>query len=159
MMDDFTQDEGYNPPFANSSLGFTGAYREYYDKGFLDARNGVPYCDPFAPSGHERDVSYTDQLNYYYYSGYHAVDRGVRIKETINVISGSDEDEIFRVKTFVQELSKVQEKYIDELINDIYNKNYSISKEKLGEYLFDYIFNWTIDEIEDFTTYLKRFEA
>lgn len=45
------------------------------------------------------------------------------------------DDQIFRVKDFINELSKVQDSYFSGLV-----KNLNISKET-EDYLFDYVFN------------------
>jgi hypothetical protein len=49
------------------------------------------------------------------------------------------EDEIFRVKTFINELQKVQDKYFQDLVSELH-----LTSEG-EEFLFDYIFNETED--------------
>jgi hypothetical protein len=62
------------------------------------------------------------------------------------------EDEIFRVKKFINELTNVQTAYFDKLVQD-YNFN-----EKGNDWLFDYIFNSGEDgEIMDFEEYVNHF--
>ena len=62
------------------------------------------------------------------------------------------EDEIYKVKTFINELQKVQEGYFDKLVEDL-----NISKD--GEdWLFDYIHNYSINEFDDFQHYLNGFD-
>lgn len=60
----------YNPPSKENwySTGyFDDTYKEYYDLGY----NAKEYKEPFEPSGHERDTTYHDELNYWYYVGYY----------------------------------------------------------------------------------------
>jgi hemerythrin len=59
------------------------------------------------------------------------------------------DDAINRVKTFINELQKVQDKYFDDLVDDL-----NISKE-LNDWLFDYIFNEDSDIDLMFTEYLE----
>jgi hypothetical protein len=59
------------------------------------------------------------------------------------------EDEIYRIKNFINELSHVQTTYFEKLIKD-YNFN-----EKGNDWLFDYIFNSADDEeMMDFEEYV-----
>jgi len=61
------------------------------------------------------------------------------------------EDEIYKVKTFINELQKVQEEYFTKLV-----ENLNLSKE--GEdWLFDYIHNSDKNEFDDFQHYLNDF--
>jgi len=64
-------------------------------------------------------------------------------------ITGTHEDRIYEVKKFVTELSKVQDRYFAELVQEL---NLS---EKAEEYLFDYIFNES--DSEDFESYLMKY--
>lgn len=61
------------------------------------------------------------------------------------------EDEIYKVKTFINELEKVQEDYFTKLVESL-----NLSKE--GEdWLFDYIHNSTENKFDDFEHYLNGF--
>lgn len=64
----------YNPP-SKDNWHYTGwfseSYKEYYDKGYNEAKEGKEYKEPFKDSGHERDTTYGDELNYWYYKGYY----------------------------------------------------------------------------------------
>ena len=59
------------------------------------------------------------------------------------------DDAINRVKTFINELQKVQDKYFDDLVDEL-NIN-----EELNDWLFDYIFNEDSDIDLMFTEYLE----
>ena len=59
------------------------------------------------------------------------------------------DDAVNRVKTFINELQKVQDKYFDDLVDEL-----NISKE-LNDWLFDYIFNEDSDIDLMFTEYLE----
>jgi len=63
------------------------------------------------------------------------------------------EDAIFKVKTFINELQRVQESYFQELSN-------SLNLTQNGEdWLFDYIYNASEeDKVEDFEHYLSLFK-
>jgi len=59
-------------------------------------------------------------------------------------IKGEWEDEIYRVKTFINELSKVQDQYFENLFEELQTDKFSDefeSEEDANEWLFDYIFN------------------
>jgi len=59
------------------------------------------------------------------------------------------EDAIYKVKTFINELQKVQEKYFNELVDDL-------NIDKIGEeWLFDYIYNGD-DEYDGFDHYIEK---
>ena len=61
------------------------------------------------------------------------------------------EDEIHKIKTFINELEKVQEEYFTKLVESL-----NLSKE--GEdWLFDYIHNSSENEFDDFQHYLNGF--
>jgi hypothetical protein len=61
------------------------------------------------------------------------------------------EDQIHKAKTFINELEKVQEEYFTRLV-----ENLDLSKE--GEdWLFDYIYNSSENEFDDFQHYLNGF--
>jgi|LauGreDrversion4_2_1035121.scaffolds.fasta_scaffold205176_1 hypothetical protein len=61
------------------------------------------------------------------------------------------EDEIYKVKTFINGLEKVQEEYFVRLVESL-----NLSKE--GEdWLFDYIHNSSENEFDDFQHYLNGF--
>jgi len=59
------------------------------------------------------------------------------------------DDAINRVKTFINELQKVQDKYFDDLVDDLK------INEELNNWLFDYIFNEDSDIDLMFTEYLE----
>lgn len=59
------------------------------------------------------------------------------------------DDVINGVKTFINELQKVQDKYFDDLVDEL-NIN-----EELNDWLFDYIFNEDSDIDLMFTEYLE----
>ncbi len=69
----------YEPPTVREypyiSPGLLKDYKFYYDLGYNDAKNAMEYKNPFEPSGHERDTTHTDELNYYYYSGFYAYEK------------------------------------------------------------------------------------
>ena len=58
------------------------------------------------------------------------------------------DDQIFRIKTFINELSKVQEAYFSALTEEL-----GVSKE-VEDYLFDYVYNE--DEMVTFGEYLDN---
>jgi len=60
------------------------------------------------------------------------------------------DDAIDKVKTFINELQKVQEKYLSDLIDDLNLKN-----DIIDDWIFDYIFNEDSDIEEMFTEYLE----
>ena len=60
------------------------------------------------------------------------------------------DDAIDKVKTFINELQIVQEKYYAELINEL-----NLKDDSLDEWLFDYIYNEDSDVEETFTEYLE----
>ena len=60
------------------------------------------------------------------------------------------DDAIDKVKTFINELQKVQEKYLSDLIDDLNLKN-----DILDDWIFDYVFNEDSDIEEMFTEYLE----
>ena len=62
------------------------------------------------------------------------------------------EDSIYKVKTFINELQKVQDLYFNQLLDEL-------SLNKLGQdYLFDYIFNCDDPRLDDFSHYLSDFK-
>lgn len=61
------------------------------------------------------------------------------------------EDKIYKVKTFINELEKVQEDYFTKLV-----ENLNLSKEGEG-WLFDYIYNSDKNKFDDFQHYLNGF--
>lgn len=64
----------YDPPSETNWVGahrFCPDYREAYDEGYLAAQQGKSLDDnPYPESGHERDTSHSDELNYWWYSGW-----------------------------------------------------------------------------------------
>lgn len=68
------------------------------------------------------------------------------------------EDKIWKVREFIQELSKVQEVYFNNLFEELNGDNFSNefeSKEEANEWLFDYIFNG--DDDLSFEEYLANY--
>lgn len=62
------------------------------------------------------------------------------------------EDAIFKVKTFLNELSKIQEDYFQKLVNDLHLNEEGV------DFVFDYIHNSGEDgETMEFTEYLEKF--
>ena len=65
----------YNPPtvkkYPHIHPSIVRDYKDAYDAGYNDAKNGVEYKEPHEPSNHERDTTYNDELNYHHYSGYY----------------------------------------------------------------------------------------
>lgn len=64
----------YNPPSKINWVhvgSFLESYKEYYDIGYNASKDNKEYEEPFEPSKHERDTSYTDELNFWYYCGYY----------------------------------------------------------------------------------------
>lgn len=47
------------------------AFKENYDLGYNAAKDGKKYKNPHKPSGHERDTTYDDEMNFWYYCGYY----------------------------------------------------------------------------------------
>lgn len=65
--------------------------------------------------------------------------------------SGNHPDDVInKVKTFINELQKVQEKYLSDLMDDLNLKN-----DILDDWIFDYIFNEDSEIEEMFTEYLE----
>ena len=65
--------------------------------------------------------------------------------------SGNHPDDVInKVKTFINELQKVQEKYLSDLMDDLNLKN-----DILDDWIFDYVFNEDSDIEEMFTEYLE----
>ena len=65
--------------------------------------------------------------------------------------SGNHPDDVInKVKTFINELQKVQEKYLSDLMDDLNLKN-----DILDDWIFDYVFNEDSDTEEMFTEYLE----
>lgn len=64
----------YNPPSKDNWVmvaGFMPCYAEAYDAGYAAARAGLPEsANPHKPSGHERDLSWDDEMHYWWYSGW-----------------------------------------------------------------------------------------
>lgn len=68
----------YDPPSPTNwhQVGsFVSEYKDYYDKGYNDAKKGKRFKQPFEDSGHERDTTFTDELNQWYFSGYYDYDK------------------------------------------------------------------------------------
>lgn len=64
----------YDPPTKKNWVRtgrFSKEHRIAYDKGYEDAKAGKQYLNPYKESGHERDTTFEDELNYYYYVGYY----------------------------------------------------------------------------------------
>ena len=62
------------------------------------------------------------------------------------------EDAIYKVKTFVNELQKVQNNYFEELVNTLY------LTEEGQDWLHDYIYNSGEGEYDDFNHYLQEYK-
>lgn len=65
----------YRPPSKDNwhSTGwFSQSYADEYNHGYNEAKEGKLYTPPYEESGHERDTTYHDELNYWYYSGYYS---------------------------------------------------------------------------------------
>lgn len=60
----------YSPPKDNICNEY---HVEAYDNGYNDRKNGIEYRadELYKPSGHERDTSFSDRLNFAYYQGYY----------------------------------------------------------------------------------------
>lgn len=72
------------------------------------------------------------------------------MKPAYYTITGQHPDDaINKVKIFINELQIVQEKYFDDLVNDLKINN------SLNDWLFDYIFNESPDTDLMFTEYLE----
>lgn len=64
----------YNPPSKEKWVRvapFIEDYKEFYDIGYTDSKNGLEYKEPFSDNCHERYMDYSDELNYWYYIGYY----------------------------------------------------------------------------------------
>ena len=65
--------------------------------------------------------------------------------------SGNHPDDVInKVKTFINELQKVQEKYLSDLMDDL-----NLENDILYDWIFDYVFNEDSDIEEMFTEYLE----
>lgn len=64
----------YNPPSTanwHQTGYFDETYARAYEEGFDAAHaNKVLDDNPYKPSGHERDHTYMDELNYWWYKGW-----------------------------------------------------------------------------------------
>jgi hypothetical protein len=65
------------------------------------------------------------------------------------------DDAIIKVKSFINELQKVQEKYFNDLVNDL-NLKENNSSNVINDFLFDYIYNEDEDIESTFTEYLAN---
>jgi len=61
------------------------------------------------------------------------------------------EDEIFRVRQFIKELSNVQDQYFKQLSEDLG------MTEEGEDWLFDYVFNGPLEESDTFEEYLDKY--
>jgi len=64
----------YDPP-EKSNWVYTGSWEEFhkddYNRGFVSAYlGGKQEYNPFKPSGYERETTYDDESNYWWYSGW-----------------------------------------------------------------------------------------
>ena len=60
--------KNYNPKYDPPDDEY---FKKAYDEGFHAAEAGKSLDDnPYEPSGHPRDTTFTDELNYYWYSGH-----------------------------------------------------------------------------------------
>lgn len=67
----------YNPPSKTNwySVGFFNeSYARAYNEGYMAAKNKSPENNPYKPSGHERDTTFYDEMNYYWYKGFEDYD-------------------------------------------------------------------------------------
>ncbi len=66
----------YDPPSPDNwhnTHSWVPDYKRAYEDGYFAAANGKPQNDnPFTPSGHERETTHNDELNYWWYSGWNA---------------------------------------------------------------------------------------
>jgi len=64
----------FNPP-TEDNWHKTGKCSEYFTKayelGYLDASKGFTFTYPYKHSNHERDTTFEDECNFWYYSGYY----------------------------------------------------------------------------------------
>lgn len=67
-------------------------------------------------------------------------------------LSGSDDDEIYRVKTFISELTLIQNNYFECLLEKL-----KLNDSKCDDWMFDYIFN-SISDLS-FGEYLDTFNT
>lgn len=59
----------YSPP--DKEEDDFGFFKEAYDRGYESRKKDEPYKNPYKASGHERDSTFSDELHYYYYTGYY----------------------------------------------------------------------------------------
>ena len=69
----------------------------------------------------------------------------------INEITEKDEQLIAKYTLFIRELAHVQDSYLQQLTTDL------DLDEQGGEFLFDYVFNFSNEECPTFTDYMARF--
>jgi hypothetical protein len=69
----------------------------------------------------------------------------------MNQINKEDEQLIARYKSFINELGCVQDDYLARLTKDLG------LNEQDGEFLFDYVFNFSGEEYPTFASYMARF--
>ena len=66
-------------------------------------------------------------------------------------INEEDEQSIAKYKSFINELSRVQDAYFNDLTKDL-----DLNEED-GELLFDYIYNFSTEEYPTFADYMASF--
>lgn len=65
MFDPPTKENWVNTGYCHS------VYTETYTEGYEAAKSGLELSDnPYKESGHERDTTYEDEMNYYWYCGF-----------------------------------------------------------------------------------------
>lgn len=70
--------------------------------------------------------------------------------EIKNLISGEQEDQIYKIREFIRELSSVQDLYYERL-----KANLGFDP-KLEEFLFDYVYNSDEDTFEEYLSHFKN---
>jgi len=66
-------------------------------------------------------------------------------------INEQDKQAIAECKSFINELSRVQEAYLDDLTKEL-----DLNEEE-SEFLFDYVYNFSAEECPTFADYMARF--
>lgn len=69
----------------------------------------------------------------------------IQKKESDIIIKGEWEDEIYRVREFIQELKKVEDIYYDKLYSKLKEEGFD---ERLESWLWDFIFNDDFGKVE-----------
>lgn len=65
----------YNPPtireYPTIHPSLLKDYRDAYDLGYINSKNGMEYKEPHESSNCGREMTYNDELNYQYYTGFY----------------------------------------------------------------------------------------